>query len=239
MIEETQNALGLIAERMVQEELAVRTLFAGTVQKEVVDSEETEVVSIEDFVRVISSLEIPNLEQIHYLCLIRVLAANEEQSFIKFGDLIQVLENFSVPENAPKKNEGRSLSYQGLDSISKIIMLALAEYLAKSEMSLHELFAGAVYKQLIRAKAKEKKVELINSADFFSILCRIGIKLEDTEHGNLKDFLCLDRNHRDKLYLKKIKRTLDEFATNEELREEAKNYYKELLDNQEEMEQNE
>jgi len=230
MIEETQIALGLIAEQMIQQRLTIYGLFGNTLQKEVVNEEEIKIVSTEDFVKVISSLDIPVLEQLHYLCLIKVLAANEDQSFIKFDDLVQVLKNFNVPE---KENRGKSLSSQELDSISKIIMLALAEYLPRAEISISELFANVTYQQLVKTKGKEKKVELINSADFFSLLCKIGINLEDTEHENLKDFLCLDKKHRDKLYLKKLKRTVNEFMTNDELRKEAKDYYNQLLNNQE------
>eukprot|EP01022_Parablepharisma_sp_SALTPOND_P008811 TRINITY_DN136_c0_g4_i1.p3 TRINITY_DN136_c0_g4~~TRINITY_DN136_c0_g4_i1.p3 ORF type:complete len:761 (-),score=136.43 TRINITY_DN136_c0_g4_i1:30204-32486(-) len=238
MIEIAQNAFNAIADQMLQKKLTIRELFSDTIQAQRISAEDVEVISSEDFVKGIRSLGITEIEGIHYACLIKVLSINEDQRFVKLGDLVQVLNDFGVPEaeaQAAESNKPRAplLNFQDLDPISMVLMLAVTEYLIKTKMPLYDLFADVIYQQVVKTKSKQKTVELVNSTDFFAVLCKIGIKMEETEHENLKKFLCLDPRYLDKIYIKKLKAAINEFATNEELREAAQNCYKELIADQE------
>jgi len=60
-------------------------------------------------------------------------------------------------------------------------------------------------------------VEIINSKDFFEMLQARGVRKNNNEHANLKNFLALDPNYTSMLMLKKVANALDEMAKNEEL----------------------
>jgi len=238
MIEVAQNAFNSITEKMLQNGLSIRGLFGSFIHKEQNQetNEEIEVISSEDFVNQIRSLDIAELEDLQYACLIKVLSVNDDQKYIKFDELIQILSESGVPENAAnsaKKEHAAQLNYSDLDSISMVLMLALTEYLLKAKMPLYDLFADVIYQQAVKTKTKQKTVELVNSSDFFAALFKIGIKMEESEHENLKKFLCLDPKYIDKIHMKKLKAAVTEFATNEELRATAQKCYKDLIADEE------
>ena len=169
-------------------------------------------------------------------CLIRVLAINEQEEYIRFNDLAQILEDYGIVEEESEEDQGEGkgsgqfLNFEMLDNISMVLMLALTEYLIQAKVPLYQLLGNAIYKQGVKTKARQKSVDLINSKDFFAVLEQIGVKLEEDEHENLKDFLCLDPKFKDKLYVKKIKKAIEEFAFNEELRSFARKCYAELAE---------
>jgi len=92
-------------------------------------------------------------------------------------------------------------------------MLALMEL----NVSLYDFFDGAVYDQPVKTKTKQNSVEIINENNFYLILKERGVRKKDTPHDNLSKFLQLDANYPGLLMLKKIAKTLDEMANNEEL----------------------
>lgn len=94
------------------------------------------------------------------------------------------------------------------------LMLALMEL----NVSLYDFFEGAVYEQLVKSKTKKQNnVEIINAKDFYSLLHQRGVRKSDNSHDNLTKFLSLDPNYPQLLTMKKVARTLDEMAKNEEL----------------------
>ena len=73
----------------------------------------------------------------------------------------------------------------------------------------------------------------LESSSFFKILNKIGIETEESQHDNLKLFLCIDPSYHDKFSIDKIKMILEEFKNNAQLRERAQKYYNELVNENE------
>jgi len=239
MIEIAQNSFHIIAEQMLQQKMTIKSLYAKTVKSQVINGEQIEVLSAEDFINGIRALGINDIKTLEYACLIKVLSINDDQKLIKVSDLAQILADYGIQEKeggSPEvphkeaKKRGPQLKYEELDQISMVLMLALTEYLIKAKMPLYDLFADVIYQQVVKTKSKQKTVELINSSDFFEVLCKIGIKMEESEHENLKKFLCVDPHYVDRIYVKKLKTAIEEFAFNEELRGIAQNCYKSLIE---------
>ena len=116
------------------------------------------------------------------------------------------------------------MNFEEMDNISMVIMFTLSEYLSKIDISLQDFLGEKIQKQAI----KNKSEEIITTADFFEILEEIGMAVEENQHENLQEFLCVDSTHKNKLAISKIKTTLDEFNKNKKLKEKAFEYYKEL-----------
>ena len=56
-------------------------------------------------------------------------------------------------------------------------------------MSTAEFFQDVIYQQNVKSKTKQQTLEIMNSQDFFRIMCEKGIRKKAAEHQNLKDFL--------------------------------------------------
>ena len=230
MIEIAQECFIKIASKLAQRNTNVKSIYQNSIVKQILEEEEQELISVEDFITGIRSLEIEEFQAIEYACLIKVLAINEEEKFIRLVDLVQILDDCGATENKTKNEnktgkERKQINYETLDEFSMVIMLALSEYLSKSQVSLADLFGNVIFKQTLQSKSKQKQVELIKSSDFFGILNEIGIKTEEKEHDNLKQFLCVSGHAKDKIWVKKLKLAVEDFATNEELRDFAHKCY--------------
>ncbi|CDW71575.1 UNKNOWN [Stylonychia lemnae] len=116
-----------------------------------------------------------------------------------------------------KKNTSKGIDLAQLDEKSIKIMAKLMLALMELNVSLYEFFEGKIYEQAVKTKKKENKVEIINSKDFFDYLQRRGVRKSNNPHSNLNKFLQLDPNYTNLLMLKKIAKTLDEMAKNEDL----------------------
>ena len=247
MLEIAQKCFFVIADTMLQKKTTAKKLYTEAIQKQKLNGEEVEVISAEDFIKGVQMLGIEEFKAIEYACLIKVLAANEEEKYVKLSDLILILEDYGVRDVAEKaaassppkegkkeqkkeqKEEHQQLNLEELDQLSMVLMLALTEYLIKSNIPLYDLFGEAIYQQVVKTKTKQKNVEIINSNDFFDVLHKIGIQTEESEHDNLKKFLCLGTHYGDKLSIKKLKKIIEEFAFNEELRKYAHQCYEALI----------
>ena len=233
MIELAQSLFGKIAEKMKENNISTRDLFINVVKNENVDGEIEEIITSEDFIKAIKSLNISNIEESQFPSLIAILSINDDHEIIKLADIVQILTDFGVTEGGVKASKKIGLDLKSLDSISMIIMLAMTEYLVKNNVPLYDLLGDKLYQQKIKSKEKQANVELINSDDLFGILKGIGIGIDDPDPENLKKFLCLDKKYPDKISIKKLKTAINEFATNEELRLTAQAKYKELAEKQE------
>ncbi len=244
MIDVAQRCLGAIAEKMLGSGTNVHRLFdAATFLKEI-DGNQVQLVNSEEFVKGIQRLGIHDFRDIEFACLIRLLALDNTDKYVMVGNLAQILEDYGVAaesdpgkkvEEEAKSPEKKTLiDFSGLDPISMVLLLGLAEYLAKEKQSLHGLFGERVHKQLVKTKKAQRTVELIKSADFFATLHDIGIRTDEPEHENLKLFLCINPSYPSKIYVKKLRKVLDEFAGNEELRAQAQKYYRDLVEEGEE-----
>ena len=233
MIDIGQNTFNLIAVKMLEKNLSIRELFENMIHTETIGKENLEVITFDNFVKGIQSLEAPDIKEIQYSCLLKILAVNDDQNLIRLSDLIQILADFSIPEAKQKqKHHAPTQNFESMDPISMILMLALTEYMIKNNIPLYDLFGDSIQQKAIKIKGKEKSVEVILSSDFFAILDKIGIKIEDNEHEDLKKFLCLDKKCTNQIYIKRLKLAINEFATNEELREIARGHYDKLIEGQ-------
>jgi hypothetical protein len=203
-----------------------------------------QLVSSANFLQGIEALGIAKLSPKSQDCLLKVLAATEDEKYIRFNDFMQVIGDYAnatqnkVQEEEMNAEEGKKestslkeefpMKIHKLNKVSMIVMLALAEYLKRKGISIEDLFEGKTYKQLVKTKVKQRTIDILNTADFFEALDDIGIKVDD-EQENLKYFLCLDKNYSDKIHLKKLVKVMKEFTENEKLKEYARECYKELL----------
>ena len=55
-------------------------------------------------------------------------------------------------------------------------------------------------------------MDLINADDFFEKLKEAGFKRTAHLHANLLEFLCLDPNYIERIYIKKLGKAVAEFA---------------------------
>ncbi len=109
------------------------------------------------------------------------------------------------------------MDLQQLDEKSIKIMAKLMLALMELNVSLYDFFEGAIYEQLVKTKTKQNVIEIINGTDFFTFLHQRGVRKKDNVHDNLSKFLSLDPNYPNLLMVKKVAKTLDEMAKNEEL----------------------
>ncbi len=229
MIEVAQRCFYAIAEQMSLKKLSIAALYEDVIFKKKVEGEEVELISPLDFLNGLRKLGIDDFQSLDYTCLVKVLSINDKEKLIRVSDLVQILEDYGITEqNSVEEQLVSELRFEDLDKVSMVLMLALTEYMVKAKAPLYELFGGTIYKQEVQVDAKQVQVDLVNSTSFFDVLRGIGICAEEREHDNLKRFLCLDANYPDKLMVRKVKRAIEEFAVNEELRAFAQHCYQEL-----------
>jgi len=236
MIDIAQKVFFNLANAMLQGKMTVRKLFSADIIKQTFNGEEMEVIVAENFIQGINNIGLTNLQPIEYACLIKVLAVNDEGEFIKVEDLMQILADYGIKENN-ESDKGKPKDLLNLDKFSMILLLALTEYLLKSNTPLYELFEEKIKQEKIIVKSKERKVELMESKDFFEVLASIGIQLEDDENEDLKKALSF--NHKqfaNKISVKKLKNAIEQFAFNDELRKKAQDCYEEFVEEEELLE---
>lgn len=235
MVQMAQACFKAIAERMIEKKISLRAYFGNKIYKEQVDGEEAELISVDDFLQGLHELVNDGIGEVEQACLIKVLGINEDDKDIKLADLEQILNEYGIQTVTPKDAAMQKpkppvgLRFEELDKISMVLMLALTEYLIKEKAPLYDILGEAVYKQAVKTKKRKKTVDVIKSVDLFEIMYKMGIKTESNEHENLRNFLALNSAHRDLIYVKKLKRTIEQFATNEDLRARAHDCYKELV----------
>lgn len=228
MIEIAQKCFGQIAEKMTEKGLTLAALFGDKIISKKIEGEEVNCVSSDEFVNGLKKLGIEDLESMEYTCLLKILSANDEENNIRITELEQILE-----QCADSKKNVVELNFEELDNISMVIMLALSEFLIRSNASIEDLFAEKIKQQKIKEGDETIEVDYITNKEFFAILKEIGIEIEESEHDILKKFLSINEKFKEKISLDKLRATLEEFASNEELRKQAHKYYQELNEEQE------
>lgn len=220
MIEIAQKCFGQIAEKMADKGLTLEVLFKDQIFTQEGEEEKIYLVSQEDFKEGLKKLGIEDLHNVEYSSLFKILSANDEEKNIRINELAQILEECGI-------GDGEQLNFDELDKISMVIMLALSEYVIKSNTKLEDLFAEKIEEQTIEEEGEKATLHFVSNKDFFAVLKEIGIEIDESENDNLKNFLCLD-SEKKKISLEKLKASLEEFVNNEELREKAHKYYQEL-----------
>eukprot|EP00826_Nyctotherus_ovalis_P022284 TRINITY_DN17326_c0_g2_i1.p1 TRINITY_DN17326_c0_g2~~TRINITY_DN17326_c0_g2_i1.p1 ORF type:complete len:271 (-),score=83.97 TRINITY_DN17326_c0_g2_i1:75-887(-) len=230
LIDITKNCFLEIAEYMKQKNTSALALYKDVITKKKIGNTEIDVLTPLDFLNGLRKLGIDDLQSPDYTCLIKVLSMKDAERHIQVSDIVQLLEDYGVIEVTSEEQELiGEFRYEELDKISAVVMLGLAEYLKRNGITTESLFGAVEYKQGIEVDGKKLKVELINSKDFFAVLNSIGIFAEEEAHKNLKAFLALDPSHPDKILAKKLKKRIEEFSCNEELRIHAQSCYQELI----------
>ena len=232
----TEECFQEISQYMINAGFTIDSRFKDMIRKETINNEEFEIITVEDFFNEIDSMPITKLTEEQKLCLIQVLTMNDNEDFIEVNDLVQVFDNYGVINKKaprmssrkvlPRKSEKRverPKEFEQLDKVSMVLMLALAEYLLKAEISMCDLFDTYIYTRT----TGQGEVEVLHPKDFFKVLCEISIKTDESVHENLKDFLALGSD--DMLSVEKLKDALTKFATNKDLRAVAHEYYVELI----------
>lgn len=234
IVEIAQKAFYTLAQAMIEKKTTARELLGNKIMRARVEGEEMEVVPSQDFTDAIHSLGVHNLQPLEYACLVKILATDETEKFVKISDLVLILADYNIrdeQDNAPGKAKKTGLDFSKLDQFSMILLLALTEYLIKSDTPLYDLFGSAIYKLPVKTKTKVKNIEVMDSANFFQVLATIGIEIEENEHEELKKFLSLNANHYpDKISVKKLKDSIEQFAFNEELIRKAHECYEALME---------
>ena len=104
------------------------------IKNKVRNGKNMEVVSTEQFIKAINSLGVKQFSSLEYSCLVKVLCTDESEKFIKLTDFTQILEDYGIQEHAKIKKDKskKTLDFSKLDQLSMILLLALTEYLVKS-----------------------------------------------------------------------------------------------------------
>lgn len=88
------------------------------------------------------------------------------------------------------------------------------------ERYLHprEFFGPAIYKQLVKTKKRENKVDIMQTKDFYLRLKIAGIRKTVKENENLNTFISLDSKFPNLIHVKKMVKALEEIAQSEQLK---------------------
>jgi len=229
VIQLAQQCFSKVANYMRESQNTAKSLFKSNITHKIIDGQDMEIINPEDFWAGLEKIGLKDLKPVEIDCLIKVLAVQENSNEISLENFIQILEDYGIMEK-DSENMKQFLDFEKLDEISMVLLLALAEYLLQAKVPLYKLFNQVIYTQQVKISSKIQTVELIDSIEFFKIIREIGVELEENEHENLKEFLCLDPKFKDKLYVKKLKKSVEEFAFNEELRSAAKKCYNNIVD---------
>lgn len=228
-----QNCFTRIAEKVAEKQIDLEKLLKDKVYRKRVGGEEVELISPEDFMKAMKKIGVDEFKPVEKAYLQKMLAASEKENGFRIKDIIQILKDNWTGGN--ENNEEREMEIGDLDKVSLVLLLALSEYLSNTNTSLQKLFENVMYKQPVQIDDEELEIDIINSHDFFEIMNNIGIETEESQHENLKLFLCIDPGYVDKFSVQKLSMVLDEFKTNEELREHAREYYQEFIEEDDQM----
>lgn len=243
MLDIAEKCFARIAKEIQDRGLTVAGAFEKYVQLEEVEGEALALMSPVSFLEGIRELGIEDLEEIEVACLMRVLAKPNMDSAILLTELIVIMENFGIgdeeidEDDAPSEMEPgqtpgnpdestskskktkKGIDLSQMDEKSVKIMAKLMLAMMELNMSLYEFFEGCIFEQLVKSKTKEDVIEIMKAESFFNRLQERGVRKKNTSHDNLQNFLRLDANFPDLLTIRKIAKTLDEMAQNEELME--------------------
>ena len=199
------------------------------------EGENIDVISQNDFLKGLEELHVKQFSENELSCLVTVLSLDENANYLKVLDIVQILEDYGIkdPEGDDKKkaNLPYEINFDNVDKITLVLLLALTDYLLKAKVPLYSLLQSKIFS--IKDTTTNKNIELIKSKDFFGILCEIGINLDDSEYQNLNEFLAFKPGDNQQLSIIKLKKAIEEIATNEELNNLARNCYLELLGDEE------
>jgi len=226
-----QRAYAKISSKINGSKKSVEEIFSEATYPKKIEGEEVIVIKSKDLIKICKEQLNVILDPIERTCFVKMLSIDDDE-LIKIQDLAQLIKGFSEGEDF--EGEEEEMNYKELDKISMVLMFALTEYMNNSKITFHDLFADHIYKQEVQIDSGQLEIDIINSEDFFEVLNKIGISMENKEHDNLKAFLYIDPEYPNKLVVKKLKKTIEEFGSSDELRNYAYTCYKEFADDKDE-----
>ena len=206
MLDIAEKCFVRIAEAIIGRGLSVREAFKKHIVKETEEGQEIELLSPMGFLEGVKALGISDLEEIDVACLMRILTKPDIENAILLQELIIIMENFGITEGAAeteetptrsksaKKKGDVAIDLQTMDEKSIKILAKLMLALMELNVSLHDFFDGVIFEQLVKAKAGKsgasaRKVEIIDSKDFFEYLQARGVRKSAQPHPPLKKIL--------------------------------------------------
>eukprot|EP00826_Nyctotherus_ovalis_P058882 TRINITY_DN8141_c0_g1_i1.p1 TRINITY_DN8141_c0_g1~~TRINITY_DN8141_c0_g1_i1.p1 ORF type:complete len:235 (+),score=79.09 TRINITY_DN8141_c0_g1_i1:32-706(+) len=216
--------------------MCIRDRFKDNIYTKTLEGKKTELITHEDFMKGLKELEVKELSKDEEKYLKKMLTVNDDEKEFKISDLVQIFEEYAM---SGEEDYERDASLENLDKISMVLLLALFEYMGSENVTLNDIFGKAIYKQPVQIDDDELEIEIINSSDFFEIINTIGIETEESQHDNLKSFLCIDPAYLDKFSVERLNMILKEFDTNKGLSEQARKYYQELIEDDQLQEEGE
>ena len=189
MLDIAEQCFVKIAEAIIKRGLTVRQAFKGfVVREELEEGQFVELLSPVGFLEGVKALGLTDLAEVEVACLMRVLTKADLENAILVKELVLIMENFGIldeeaaeaieerpvsGEKPKRKKKGEDLSRLDKESLDILVtvMLALMEW----NVSLYELFEGAIFEQQVKTKTKQKTLELIKAADFFGVLAAKGV----------------------------------------------------------------
>ena len=226
-----QRAYTKVSSKINGSKKSVEEIFSEATYPKKIEGEEVIVIKSKDLIKICKEQLNVILDPIERTCFVKMLSIDDDE-LIKIQDLAQLIKGFSEGEDF--EGEEEEMNYKELDKISMVLMFALTEYMNNSKITFHDLFADHIYKQEVQIDSGQLEIDIINSEDFFEVLNKIGISMENKEHDNLKAFLYIDPEYPNKLVVKKLKKTIEEFGSSDELRNYAYTCYKEFADDKDE-----
>jgi len=221
LMEAFQKCYHKIKNQISSNQLSINDLFGSVVFTKKIEGIDQQVLHTKDFFKILEEKLSLKLDETEKTCLSKIMSASDDDDdIIRFDMVDQIV------------NEEPELDFKELDNISLIIFYALSEYMNENKLTIEKIFADSIYQQDVQIDQEEATIELINSEDFFRILGGMGIMIEENEHKNLNNFLCIDPEFPDKLVVNKLKQALEEFEMNEDLKAKAFKYYKVLAEEQ-------
>ena len=231
MLNLAQKCFISIANKLKEKNLYFYKFFNKKVKPIDSEGETFDIISPSDFIQGLKELKVDSFSENELKCIIKVLAMDESEKYLKVQDIVQILEDYGikdpVDEEKRKANSIYDVNFDNVDKVTLVLLLALTEYLIKAKVPLYSLMQSKI--NVIKDKSNGKEVEIIKTKDFYNILNEIGINIDDSEHDNLNSFLALNSSDISTLSMIKLKKAIEEIATNEELNSLARNCYAELV----------
>eukprot|EP01022_Parablepharisma_sp_SALTPOND_P018233 TRINITY_DN296_c0_g1_i10.p1 TRINITY_DN296_c0_g1~~TRINITY_DN296_c0_g1_i10.p1 ORF type:complete len:687 (+),score=111.96 TRINITY_DN296_c0_g1_i10:1502-3562(+) len=198
-------------------------LSEAAILKEI-DNEEVECLLPSDFfdiVDVICGLKFSEKEQ---ASILKTLVKNNEDNLIKLDHLMTIIKRFDLCFEYRRLDP----DFSELDNISAVLMHYLTEYLLDRKIPVTCFFRGEIYPLDVGNAERERKIKVIDSANFFNRMYEKGVCRINKVYDNLETFLSVGLPG--KLSVKRIKRTVAEFIMNPEIRDYAKRSFQALLE---------
>jgi hypothetical protein len=190
MISIAENCLIRIAEELLNKKMTIRQLFKGEIIEEEIEGEKIELLFPTSILDGIQKLGINEFSDLENACLINILAKPQLENTILLDELIDIMENLGIPEDAmsqadeeaiespqnvqqdSQQNKGKKgkINVEKLSDDAKTLLLNFLLYLEQESMTPANFFESVKYEQMVKTKKKQSTVDIVPAEDFFRLL---------------------------------------------------------------------